>query len=87
MDNLDSVDGTNRRRYASAVFLCAQCRHSPKPALSRRRAVRIELECNDMMKAARKQGMSKVDAQAWVYAELDRPHPPQKADIVRSAGN
>ena len=39
-------------------------------------AGRIELERNDMMKAARKQGMSKSDAQAWVYAELDRLYPP-----------
>ncbi|TWU13330.1 hypothetical protein CA54_21650 [Symmachiella macrocystis] len=29
-----------------------------------------------MMKAARKQGMSKTDAQAWVYSELDRMYPP-----------
>jgi len=28
--------------------------------------------------------MSKADAQAKVYAELDRLHPPQKADIVLS---
>jgi hypothetical protein len=69
-------------------FSCAQCRHSPKPALSRRRAARIELERNQMMKLARKQGMSKTDAQAWVYSELDRMYPPltirQKADIVLS---
>ena len=48
--------------------------------------MRIELERNDMMKAASKQGMSKVDAQAWVFAERDRLHPPQKADIVRFGG-
>jgi hypothetical protein len=52
-------------------------------------AARIELERNDMMKAARKQGMSKGDAQAWVYGELDRLYPPltirRKADIVRGA--
>jgi hypothetical protein len=62
--------------WCRRFFLCAQCRHSPKPALSRRRAVRIELERNDMMKLARKQGMSKTDAQAWVYSELDRMYPP-----------
>jgi hypothetical protein len=46
--------------------------------------VRIELERNDMMKAARKQGMSKADAQLWVYGELDRLYPPQpSADTVR----
>jgi hypothetical protein len=38
-----------------------------------------------MMPLARKRRkMSKIDAQAWVYAELDRLHPPQKADIVLS---
>ncbi len=39
-------------------------------------AGRIELERNEMMKAARKQGMSKLDAQTWVYGELDRMCPP-----------
>jgi hypothetical protein len=42
-----------------------------------------------MMPLARKRRkMSKIDAQAWVYAELDRMYPPltirQKADIVRA---
>jgi hypothetical protein len=36
----------------------------------------IEPTRNRMMKEARKQGMSKVDAQAWTYAELDRLNPP-----------
>jgi len=35
-----------------------------------------------MMKDARKQGMSKADAQAWTYAELDRLHPPVVAGSV-----
>jgi len=38
-------------------------------------AGRIELERNDMMRLARKRGMSKVDAQLWVYGELDRLYP------------
>jgi len=38
-----------------------------------------------MMPLARKRRkMSKAEAQAKVYAELDRLHPPQKADIVLS---
>jgi hypothetical protein len=49
-------------------------------------AGRIELERNDMMKAARKQGMSKTEAQLWVYGELARMYPPppvvNKEDIV-----
>jgi hypothetical protein len=36
----------------------------------------IESERNEMMKLARKQGMSKSEAQAWVYAELDRMYRP-----------
>jgi len=36
----------------------------------------IEPERSEMMRIARKQGMSKLDAQAWVYAELDRLYPP-----------
>ena len=44
----------------------------------------VELERDEMMPLARKRRkMSKADAQAWVYAELDRLHPPQKADSVR----
>jgi hypothetical protein len=35
----------------------------------------IEPTRNRMMKEARKQGMSKADAQAWTYTELDRLHP------------
>ena len=37
----------------------------------------IEPERSDMMRTARKQkGLSKLDAQAWVYSELDRLYPP-----------
>ena len=36
----------------------------------------IELERNDIVKLARRQGMSKTDAQAWVYSESDRMYPP-----------
>jgi hypothetical protein len=48
----------------------------------------IEPERNDMMKLARNQGMSKTEAQAWVYAELDRMYPAEEkeasADTVRN---
>jgi hypothetical protein len=39
-----------------------------------------------MMKEARKQGMSKVDAQAWTYAELDRLHPVAVAALSAPSG-
>ncbi len=40
----------------------------------------IELERDEMMRIARKQeGMSKEDAQVWVYSELDRMYPPVDA--------
>ena len=61
----------------------AHAREAPLKVTVKRRieaegrwAARIEIESNDMMKAAGKQGMSKVKAQAWVYAELDRMYPP-----------
>lgn len=43
----------------------------------------IEPERNEMMKLARNQGMSKVEAQQWVYGELDRIYPPldKKTDV------
>ena len=37
----------------------------------------IEPERNEMMRLARKQGMSKLDAQEWTYSELDRLYPPK----------
>jgi hypothetical protein len=36
----------------------------------------IEPTRDRMMKEAHRQGMSKADAQAWTYTELDRLHPP-----------
>jgi len=36
----------------------------------------VEQERNEMMRLARKRGMSKDDAQQWTYAELDRLYPP-----------
>ena len=40
-----------------------------------------------MMKLARKRGMSKSEAQSWVYAELDRMYPPlEKGTLSPSDG-
>ena len=47
----------------------------------------IEPERNEMMKLARNQGMSKSEAQARVYAELDRMYPPlEKRTLSPSDG-
>ena len=46
----------------------------------------IEPERNEMMKPARKQGMSKRDAQAWVYSELDRLYPPSDPSPDKTPG-
>lgn len=47
----------------------------------------IEPERNEMMKLARKRGMSKSEAQSWVYAELDRMYPPlEKGTLSPSDG-
>jgi hypothetical protein len=37
----------------------------------------IEPLKNQLIKDARKQGMSKADAQAWAYSEIDRLYPPE----------
>ena len=37
-----------------------------------------------MMKESRKQGMSKADAQAWTYSELDRLYPPAETTDRRA---
>ena len=47
----------------------------------------IEPQRNEMMKLARKRGMSKSEAQSWVYAELDRMYPPlEKGTLSPSDG-
>ncbi len=53
-------------------------------------AGQIELERNEMMRLARKQGMGKEEAQSWVYGELDRlypPLPPPPEEIVSTLMN
>ena len=47
----------------------------------------IEQERNDMMKLARKRGMSKSDAQEWTYSELDRLYPPEEDNAPTPGGN
>ena len=48
----------------------------------------VEPVRNEMMRAARKErGMSKTDAQAWVYAELDRLYPPPVPSPDRLPGD
>ncbi len=44
----------------------------------------IERERNEMMKLARKQGMTKIAAQAWVYGELDRLYPPEGDPVPKT---
>ena len=43
-------------------------------------AGKIELERDQMMKLARQQGMSKSDAQAWVYSEADNVRSDRKSN-------
>jgi len=45
----------------------------------------IEPQRNEMMRLARKQrGLSKTDAQQWVYSEIDRLYPPPPSSEVTS---
>ena len=46
----------------------------------------IEPERNEMMKLARKRGMSKSEAQQWVYGELDRMYPPEAVTLSPTSG-
>ena len=39
-----------------------------------------------MMRLARKRGMSKSEAQAWTYAELDRMYPPEAVTLSPTSG-
>lgn len=45
----------------------------------------VEPVRNRMIKECRKQGMSKPDAQAWTYSELDRLYPPEVTDLAEPA--
>jgi len=47
----------------------------------------IEPERSEMMRIARKQGLTKLDAQAWVYSELDRLYPPPSPDNTPGEGS
>ena len=47
----------------------------------------IEPERNEMMRLARKRGMSKDDAQQWTYSELDRLYPPEEDNAPTPGGN
>lgn len=47
----------------------------------------LEPERNDMMKLARKRGMSKREAQQWVYGELDRMYPPTEHSLSSERGS
>ena len=49
-------------------------------------AGQIEFERDDMMRLARKRGMSKSEAQAWTYAELDRMYPPEAVTLSPTSG-
>jgi len=49
-------------------------------------AGQIEFERNEMMRLARKRGMSKSEAQAWTYAELDRMYPPEAVTLSPTSG-
>ena len=50
-------------------------------------AGQIEFERDDMMRLARKRGMSKSDAQEWTYSELDRLYPPEEDNAPTPGGN
>ena len=49
-------------------------------------AGQIEFERDEMMRLARKRGMSKSEAQAWTYAELDRMYPPEAVTLSPTSG-
>jgi hypothetical protein len=76
---LDRVDGATQCRIASNA---TQSREVDPLSVTRRlqrdgRWAEVEPVRDRLIRECRKQGMSKPEAQAWTYAELDRLYPPQ----------
>ena len=90
MDESGKVDRVDGAGLSQATVTAHHTREVDPLAVTKRlqrdgRWAEVEPVRDRMIKECRKQGMSKPDAQAWTYSELDRLYPPLETD--RTAGS
>ena len=90
MDESGTVDRVDGAGLSQATAIAHHTREVDPLAVTKRlqrdgRWAEVEPVRDRMIKECRKQGMSKPDAQAWTYSELDRLYPPLETD--RTAGS
>ena len=88
-DTVERVAGASQSQVVSAAK-ATQTREVDPLSVTKRlqrdgRWVEVEPVRNRLIKECRQQGMSKPDAQAWTYSELDRLYPPPETE--RTAGS
>ena len=86
---VDRVEGAAQSQVVSAAK-ATQTREVDALSVTKRlqrdgRWAEVEPIRNRLIKECRQQGMSKPDAQAWTYSELDRLYPPPETE--RTAGS
>ena len=88
-DSVDRVEGSAQSQVVS-TSKATQTREVDPLSVTKRlqrdgRWAEVEPIRNRLIKECRQQGMSKPDAQAWTYSELDRLYPPLESE--RTAGS
>lgn len=89
LGTVDRVDGASQSQGVSTATATPTREVDPLSVTKRLqrdgRWAEVEPVRNRMIKECRKQGMSKPDAQAWTYSELDRLYPPEVTDSAEPA--
>lgn len=87
MDGADTTDRLDRRGVSQVVSVAAASDERQVDPLSVAKRLQrdgrwseVEPVRDRLIKECRKQGMSKPDAQAWTYSELDRRYPPLETE-------
>jgi hypothetical protein len=90
LGTVDQVDGASQSQDVSTVKATHTREADPLTVTKRLqrdgRWAEVEPLRDRMIKECRKQGMSKPDAQAWTYSELDRLYPPLETERTAGSG-
>ena len=89
-DTVERVAGASQSQVVSAAK-ATQTREVDPLSVTKRlqrdgRWPEVEPVRNRLIKECRQQGMSKPDAQAWTYSELDRLYPPLETEWTAGSG-
>ncbi|MCR9294276.1 MAG: hypothetical protein NXI32_16280 [bacterium] len=86
---VDRVDGASQSQGVSTATATDTREVDPLTVTKRLqrdgRWAEVEPVRNRMIKECRKKGMSKPDAQAWTYSELDRLYPPLETEGIQAS--